>query len=148
MKKKYFFKDFVLVFLSLDTYTSFFKNLRKAHFWKSVQCFHIVDDIKWYESKRNVPAFAISPDSGIPTVIPHQTQILILFIISVVLIMTRSQFMLLCRYPVWVAVLNRGLSTFEAVWRRTATSTSTLHNGLPRGIVLCSPQDFVLRAQE
>ncbi len=36
-------------------------------------------------------------------------------------------------------MLNRGLSAaFKADWRQTATST--LHDGLPGGIVLCSPQ--------
>ncbi len=39
-----------------------------------------------------------------------------------------------CRYPVWVAVLNRGLSAFAAVVRLW-TATSTLHYELPGGIV-------------
>jgi hypothetical protein len=43
---------------------------------------------------------------------------------------------------VWLPSLSgcaqRGAVVFKAVWRRTATST--LHDGLPGGIVLCNPQ--------
>ncbi len=43
------------------------------------------------------------------------------------------------RYPVWVVVLNRGLSGVRGGFR---------HDGLPGGIVLCYPQDYDLGARE
>jgi hypothetical protein len=44
----------------------------KAHFLKSVQYFYFVYDIICYESKRNVPAIAISSDFGKKAFIPRE----------------------------------------------------------------------------